>query len=225
MIFRKLSSGKYAECYTAKRMHCSKGQGGTLLHLYACTLLAYMCQPPATAEEQEGHLAITAVTVPTKRDQPTWIALKRDGESRLLHRPTDWALISLEPGIYELDHIDIGPKYCRHTNSEPCEILRFPSEKKEGSKNQFRSIEVRPEMVTIYGTLTLKVKNYGTLPFGVRRTKYDIELNRTSNFFSWLCTHQQENLKNNLAYILEPGKGYKTIKINCIYPEPSTSDT
>lgn len=213
ITFRNSLFGKHIETDMTKSGYSAKQPEINLLGLCAFTLFTCNLLTPAIAEEQEGYLAITAVTVPTKRDQPTWVALKKSGSTSFLHAPTDQALITLAPGDYEIDHIDICQKSCSDGHSELGKVLRFSSNRNSSKENQFRSIEVKPGMITIYGTLLLKANG----------NKYDIELHQAATSIPWLCTHNEELLRDNLVYLLEPDMSYKTIKINCINPEEKTS--
>lgn len=146
----------------------------------------------------EAYLIIDAVRLPSTKNQPTWIALKKKGQFRYVHLRTGESIVSVEPGIYSLKHIDF-----QKNQRSGIGTLIFDRE------NEIR-FEAVPDSITYVGLIHIKY-------YGWRRgkKKYDAKIRQADKIFEWACYNRPGLFEQKAVRFPDKDGSIKQIRVRC----------
>ena len=152
----------------------------------------------SAAADDVGYAIIDATAIPTKRKQPTWIAVHRSGRFRLHHIRVGKTLVPLRPGEYRFDHVDFK------RNVESGDGSLYP---KDESRFQFI---VEPDEVTFVGLLVVRG---GSRRYGGR--EYRLELVPEERLLGWACAVDRQTMESMPVVIHQENGPTRALKVVC----------
>lgn len=146
----------------------------------------------------EAYLIIDAVRLPSTKNQLTWIALKKKGQARYVHLRAGESIVSVEPGIYSLKHIDF-----QKNQRSGIGTLIFDRQ------NEMK-FEAVPDSITYVGLIHIKF-------YGWRKgeKKYDAQIRQADKIFEWACYKRPDLFEQKAVRFPAEDGSIKQLRIRC----------
>ncbi len=170
-------------------MNCSVSEMRTIFII--STLLTFVCEAAENA-----YMLVDAIYIPQTSKQPTWIAFKKG--TLMVHVPTKETIVSVEPGIYSLNHID-------RTTSKLFERAKIPA----NYPNEY-TFEARVDSITYIGLI--QVEDAGSR---LNQKTQRISILASKIILEWACEKNPEIFSTLPVRIIENDNVDKQIRVNC----------
>ena len=154
------------------------------------------------AEEDSGigWTIIDARAFPASGKQPTWIAIvpRHLSGRKVLHVPTRQTVVRMEPGKYQIVHLDFGES--EDSGFDTVHINR----------KKFGHFEVTPDAITVVGVIDIKVAQKNHLD-----TLLDIGIHGTTEVLAWACARDPDLMARLPLRVAQKDGTHAMRKVTC----------
>jgi len=154
----------------------------------------------AEEESETGWTIIDARAFPATIRQPTWIGIVRSpaGGRKMLHIPTRQTVVRMEPGKYQIIHLDFGKS----------EVSEFDTV--YINREKFGHFEVVPDVITVVGVVDINLSQKTLLG-----TYLDIGIHGTTEVLAWACARDPDLMARLPLRVAQKDGTYASRKVTC----------